>query len=92
MGTGLRPGLLTFDTLNIGVPVFFIQQVRIIIGLAHLLSSPVPAGLSRAEQGGGGWPGFVWRPFGEHNPPGGETIVCLMENQILVSAVKSPHP
>lgn len=46
MGTGLRPGLLTFDTLNIGVPVFFIQQVRIIIGLAHLLSSPVPAELS----------------------------------------------
>lgn len=54
MGTGLRPGLLTFDTLNIGVPVFFIQQVRIIIGLAHLLSSPVPAELSRAEQGGAG--------------------------------------
>lgn len=54
MGTGLRPGLLTFDTLNIGVPVFFIQQVRIIIGLAHLLSSPVPAELSRAGGGGAG--------------------------------------
>lgn len=74
MGTGLRPGLLTFDTLNIGVPVFFIQQVRIIIGLAHLLSSPVPAELSRA--GGGAGQGL----FGDRS----ENIILRGEKRLFV--------
>lgn len=73
MGTGLRPGLLTFDTLNIGVPVFFIQQVRIIIGLAHLLSSPVPAELSRAGGAGQGL-------FGDRS----ENIILRGEKRLFV--------